>query len=175
MDHAPGIPIDASTLIYLAKADALKDAFGIVGPLAVPPAVWMETVEAGERKGAAEAAVLRVASDRGLLVRIPLDRSASRRATTLARVHRIGRGESQVMAAAEPGGWVLMDDGRASRVAAALGYGPISTVYLPVLGYRLARISARAAQELLIRLTQVVAVRAGVLVRLQAAISEERT
>jgi hypothetical protein len=46
-----GILCDASSLIYLAKADALRGAAGLFGALLAPPSVWRETVDAGEGWG----------------------------------------------------------------------------------------------------------------------------
>jgi predicted nucleic acid-binding protein len=165
-----GTPIDASTLIYLAKADAFREAHAIVGPMLVPEAVWRETVDAGERKGERDPARIRAALRDGRLRRVSLTAAERRAAVGLAARHRLGPGESQVLAAAGKRVRLLIDDGRAARVAAGLGFVPISAVFIPVLGVRENRLAPPAAIELLRRIAAVVGIRAGVLMRLETEI-----
>ena len=167
-----GILSDASTVIYLAKADALHDAGALLGALLVPPAVWRETVESGERRGQLDQARIRSARDQGLLHIVELDPAAERRAIEIKRRRRIGLGESQVLAAARKGSLVLMDDRRAARVAASMGISPARTISLPVLCWRRGWMDSPGALQLLRRLSRVVGVRADVLVRLEAEILE---
>ena len=167
-----GILSDASTVIYLAKADVLHDAGALLGALLVPPAVWRETMEAGERRGQLDQARIRSARDRGLLRLVELDAAIERRAIEIRRRRRIGLGESQVLAVAKKGRLVLVDDHRAARVATSMGISPARTISLPVLCWRRGWLDSSGALQLLRRVTKVVAVRADVLMRLEADILE---
>jgi predicted nucleic acid-binding protein len=170
--HEPGILSDASSVIYLAKADALRDAAALVGALLVPPAVWREAVEAGERRGQLDQARIRLARDQGLLHFVELDPAIEKMAIEIKRRRRIGLGESQVLAVARKGGLVLMDDRRAARVATSMGISPVRTISLPVLCWRRGLIDSSGALDLLRRLTRVVGVRADLLMRLEADVLE---
>ena len=155
-----GLPGDASTLIYLAKADALADAAKCVARILVAPSVWEEAVEAGERIGAPEVPLLRASADSDFLHRVELVGEAHGLAERIARTHRLGRGESEVLALAKQSGRAIVDEGRASRVAEALGVVPISTLFLPVLGRRSGALGVREAVALLHRLAVVANARA---------------
>lgn len=170
--NKPGILSDASSVIYLAEADALRDAAVLVGALLVPPAVWREAVEAGERRGQLDQVSIRSARDQGLLHVLELDPEIEKRAIEIKRRRRIGFGESQVLAIAKQGGLVLMDDRRAARVAMSMGVSPARTISLPVLCWRRGLIDSSGALDLLRRLTRVVGVRADLLMRLEADILE---
>src|SRR6266540_1500479 len=79
------VPGDASTLIYLAKADAFTEASTCIRTILVTPAVWREAVEEGERIGAPEVGRIRAAQERGLLRRVALSPDAEGRASRVAR------------------------------------------------------------------------------------------
>lgn len=93
-------------------------------------------------------------------------------AREIGRAHRIGPGESEVLVVASQGSRVLLDEGRATRVAAALGFIPISTQYLPLLGLWCAAFELPEARRLLRRLSMVTGIRADDLVRLDALLVE---
>jgi predicted nucleic acid-binding protein len=67
-------------------------------------------------------------------VRVELTGQEEALAGSLAGDHRLGRGESEVLALGRRLGRAIVDEGRASRVAAALGIRRVSTLFLPVLG-----------------------------------------
>jgi predicted nucleic acid-binding protein len=168
------LPGDASTLIYLAKADVFEAAARCVGVILVPPAVWRESVEDGERLGYPDAAKIRRAEERSQLRRVHLSSRQEAAAATIADTHRLGLGESEVLALARAGGMALVDEGRASRVARALGIVAVSTLFLPILGLRQRRLDEGAAGELLRKLAIVTGVRADVLVALEERLRKER-
>ena len=95
-----GIPADASVLIYLSKAEAFALAAKCVGPLEVSPAVWREAAEAWEELDAEEVGRMRVAERNRILKRVELGEKTKRRAGDLAARHRLGAGESEVLALA---------------------------------------------------------------------------
>lgn len=168
-----GIPADASTLIYLAKADAFRQVAGIISPIVVPAAVWRESVEEGERIGATEVPRIRKAAGEGLLLRVELSAAEQDLAESIATEHRLGLGESEVLALAKQGGRAMVDEGRASKVAEALGIVPISTLFLPVLGRKKGALGNDTAIELVRRLAVVTGARADTVFAIEQAIREE--
>jgi predicted nucleic acid-binding protein len=167
--------VDASTLIYVAKAGAFDGVARCVETLAVPPAVWEESVVAGERIGAAEVGAIRAAEGRARLRRVRLQPSAARTADRIAAEHRLGRGESEVLALALAQDRVaVIDEGRATRVAQALGLLPISTLFLPLVGRRRGSLARDAALDLLRRLAAVTGARADAVFAIERVITRER-
>lgn len=168
------LPGDASTLIYLAKADAFTDAPGCIDRILVPPSVWREAVEDGERFSYPDVPRIRVAAEDGFVSRVELDDAAQALAGTIATEHRLGVGESEVLALGRGGGRALVDDGRAARVASALGIVPVSTLFLPVLGCRRGMGQA-AAIDFLRRLAIVTGARAETVFEIERFIEEVTT
>lgn len=156
-----GAPADASSLIYLARADAFPALAPVVGRLLAPPGVWFEAVEEGERIGAPEVPRIHRAKELGLLERVSLDASERKRADGLRR-QGLGRGECEVLAIGARTRTVVIDEGRGSRVARASGLEPISTLQLVVLAFRQGNLDARAAHELARELAKVMNVTAEV-------------
>jgi predicted nucleic acid-binding protein len=159
-DEEGGIPGDASTLIYLAKADAFTEASRCVSSILVPPSVWREAVQDGERIGAPEVPRIRAAAQQGFLLQVYLSARQQGLAEEIRSEHRLGRGESEVLALASRSGTALVDEGRASRVAAGMGILPVSTLFLPVLGARRGSLEPQQAIALLRRLAVVTRARA---------------
>lgn len=145
-------PADASSLIYIAKADAFEEIMSCIEAIAAPPSVWREAVEAGERIGAPEVPRIRKAEARGSLRRVSLEEGQVTLAAWIASEHRLGQGESEVLAVARPGSYAIVDEGRAARVGRRLGIVPVSTLFLPVLGRERGGLSATEAVALLRRL-----------------------
>jgi predicted nucleic acid-binding protein len=167
-----GILVDASALIYLAKADAFREAYLSVGAMLIAPAVWQEAVEAGIRRGVADPQTILSAQGAGWLRTIPIPPRVERLARALAERHRIGQGESQVLAIARRETRVVIDDLRASRVAVALGYLPVPTVFLPIIGMRERGLPRQSAAQMLRRLAGVVTLSAGQMVQLETLLGE---
>jgi predicted nucleic acid-binding protein len=144
-------PADASTLIYLAKAEAFEEVAFFLQPILAPPAVWVEAVDQGVTVGAPEVDRIREA-EKGLITKVTLTASIRRKAARLGQRHRIGRGESEVLAMAYKGDLVIVDEGRATSVALAVGLIPFSTLFLPLLGMRLDALNREQATSFLHRL-----------------------
>jgi predicted nucleic acid-binding protein len=153
-----GPPADASSLIYLAKADAMAISAQILGPLVAVPAVWSETVVAGLRLGKPDAAKIQRAAEVGWMRRVQLTPTQEQSAGRLAAAHGLGRGESEALALASTE--VLIDEGRGTKVARQLGLLPISTLFLPVVGLQRGVLGRRGALSLLRRIAPVTGVRA---------------
>jgi predicted nucleic acid-binding protein len=169
------VPADASSLIYLAKADAFELAGGVARPIFVPPSVWQEAVVAGQQVGAPEVPRILVAEREGLLERVELAGSETHLAATIATQHRLGRGESEVLAITPPGGWAIVDEGRATRVARSRGITPVSTIFLAVVGHTAGDLDVNRASELLHRVAGAIGVRSDVLVALEQELRRRKT
>ncbi len=168
------VPADASTLIYVAKADAFGEVALCVRKLLVPPAVWREAVVEGDRVGAAEVPRIRAAEAAGILVRVELSESEQRLAATIAAQNRIGSGESEALAIGSSLGRAIVDEGRGSRVARALGIVPVSTLFSPVVGRQSGRLSSNDGLALLRRLATVIGARADVVQEIEKALRREQ-
>jgi predicted nucleic acid-binding protein len=105
--------------------------------------------------------------------RLDLTTKQEQRASQIASTHRLGQGESETLAAAESGGRVLVDDGRATRVAQALGLVPLSTLFLPVLAVRAGGMSESDALARLRSIATAANARAETVIALQAWIRSE--
>jgi predicted nucleic acid-binding protein len=167
-------PADASSLIYIAKADAFGGVARCVARLLVPPAVWREAVVEGDRVGAAEVPRIHAAQAAGLVERVALSASEQRLAGTIAVEHRLGSGESEVLAIGRSFGHALIDEGRASRVSRALGVITVSTLFLPVVGWQSGRLSRRDAIALLRRLAAVIGARSDVVQEIEKELEGKR-
>jgi hypothetical protein len=164
------LPGDASTLIYIAKADGFATVARCVDTILVAPGVWRESVEDAERLGYPDAARIRTAEQAGSLRRVELSDAERSQAAMLASAHRLGLGESEVLAITPAGGYALVDEGRASRVARTLGLRPISSLFLPILGRRGGKLAEEDAMALLRALAIVTGVRADVVFALEKRI-----
>ena len=157
-----GVPADASSLIYLAKGDAFGPLVPVVRRLLVPPAVWFEAVEEGERIKAPEVPRIRRAEEHDLVARMSL-RPSERTEAKRLREQGLGRGECEALALGARGRTVVIDEGRGSRVARARGLEPISTLQLVVLALRGGNLDGRQARELARELAKFMNVTADVL------------
>lgn len=173
MSYEQELPGDASTLIYLAKADAFEAASFCVPGILVPSAVWREAVETGERFEYPDVPRIRGAEAAGLLRRIDLGEDEQAVAATIAAEHRLGLGESEVLAVGQRIGRALVDEGRAARAARSLGIVAISTLFLPALGRRREGLDETAAVALLRKLAIVTGARADVVFALEEQLRKE--
>ncbi len=172
MSQKEELPGDASTLIYLANANAFSDARRCLERIIAPPGVWREAVEDAERLAYPDVPRIRGAVEDGFVLRVELDDDAQLLAGTLATEHRLGVGESEVLALGLDTGRALLDDGRAARVATTLGVEPVSTLFLPVLGCIVGGLGRDAAIAFLRRLAIVTGARAETVYRIEAFIHE---
>ncbi|MGH3024845.1 MAG: hypothetical protein ACRDLR_00140 [Gaiellaceae bacterium] len=165
-------PGDASTLIYLAKADGFTFAARCVDWIVVPPSVWREAVVDGERIGAPEVPLIREAEQHAFLSRVSLGATEQRDADEIATGNRLGLGESEVLALGRAKKTAIVDEGRAARVAESLGILTVSTLFLPVLGVRRRSMRNTEAVAFLHRLAIVAGARAEVVFEIEQHIRE---
>jgi hypothetical protein len=168
------VPADASSLIYLAKADAFDIAGRVMKPMLAPPSVWREAVLAGEEVGAAEVPRIVLAERQGLVRRIDLSDSEQRLATAIATQNRLGSGESEVLTVTPAGALAIVDEGRATRVARSRGITPISTLFLPIIGRDAGDLDHGQAVDLLRRVAAVIGVRSDVTLALEQELQRRK-
>lgn len=159
--------MDASTLIYLAKARGFKEVSSWVMPMDAPPAVWDEAVVAGARIGAPDVVEIQRAQRAGLVRQVQLSAKARTRAARIREEHRLGAGESEVVAIGHEYPFVILDEGRATSAALAMGLSVVSALFLPVLAYRRGSLTPSRARQLLRRLSMVTGASAEVLQRFE--------
>jgi predicted nucleic acid-binding protein len=134
---------DASPLIILAKANRIRLLPQLYETVAVPPSVWREAVEAGDRRP--ETHLLEEASQSWLRVK-GLPSKAVRVSSTLRRATPLGSGEADAIALAEAlDTAVLMDDSIAVDVARMRGLTTRWTTSVVLEAHAKGILSAREA------------------------------
>jgi predicted nucleic acid-binding protein len=106
---------DAGPLMALAKVDGLSALFRLFPQILIPPAVHEETVIAGQRLGAPDAALLEACChDRTLKITVPSSAS-------ILMMQGLGRGEEESirLAIERRADWLLIDDFDARQAALA--------------------------------------------------------
>ncbi|HID63803.1 MAG TPA: hypothetical protein EYP49_13850 [Anaerolineae bacterium] len=114
---------DASPLIYSAKMNKLEFLVRVVGTVAIPPAVYQEAVDAGQRHRRPDADHIAAAIKEQMIVRLELTAQEAHQLTSrLSTDPRLGAGECEVIAcAAHRSLKALLHDKKARRAAAAQG------------------------------------------------------
>lgn len=145
---------DASPLIYLTKMDKLAFLAQVMGPVAIPPAVYREAVEAGQRHGRPDAARIAAAIREKTVVRLDLTTQETQLTSGLGTDPRLGRGECEVIAcAAHRRLRALLHDKKARRVASAHGVRTIQATDVLFLALLRRHISLTEFKRLLRDLT----------------------
>ena len=171
--------IDASSLIILAKVNALKTLFKTYGSVAVTDAVFDEVVLEGKNRGHTDAWSVEAALNHGWLMRV----SVTSEETDLIQHYRtdypiLGLGECQAMACAEKRNWLLVvEERKAKALAQSRGLQYTIAQTIPVEGYLAGKIPYDDAAALLERIGVAMNTDLAVLNALTAALSaveEER-
>jgi len=167
------IPVDATTLIYLGKADAFGEAVRAVRTFVASPAVWREAVDDAPERYIGDVRKIRAAEQEGAVKQVALGDRDRALASTIRANHRLGQGESEALALAHRRKYAIVDEGRATRVARALGLIPYSTLFLPVLAYDVGELDKAEAKALFRRLAVVAGARAEVVVAIEEYLEEK--
>ena len=147
---------DSSSLIVLARLDALWLLKRVLGVVAILPEVQAETVTAGKAKGYRDALRIEAAIRGGDLVLVQPRQSEQGLALAL------GQSSSAlsytdcltVMCARERLSTLIIEDQRARKAAAANGVEYVTLQALPLQGLIVYRLSYQECDDLLIRIGQ---------------------
>lgn len=134
---APGVVADASSLIVLAKLNALDSLYVIYGPVVITDTVFRETVLEGKRRNKEDALIVEAAIGRGKLVRVSLTQRQQAMAAALrAGTRACDPGEAEAIAYAEDtGSLLIVEDRKAKAVARAQGVQYTIVQMIPFEGY----------------------------------------
>ncbi len=111
---------DASPLIYFAKMQQLDFLAQVVGPVGIPPAVYQEAVESGQRHGRSDAYRIADAISDGIIIQLSLSIEEQELSRTLRAELGLGVGECETIACAMGRELkAILHDKKARRLAAA--------------------------------------------------------
>ena len=129
--------IDASSLIVLAKFNAIQEAVDVYGILGITRSVEQETVYAGKTRGYADAQRIEVAIVNGQIIVSEINNDMNKRATELRRSSTaLSESDCHIIAfAAAKTLPLILQDRRARLAAEAIGVETISIVGLPLAAY----------------------------------------
>jgi predicted nucleic acid-binding protein len=129
--------IDASSLIVLAKLDALQEAVDIYGILGITQSVEQETVRAGKTRGYADAYRIEQAIANSLIIVTKLDNATIKRVSELRRSSTaLSESDCHIIACAAISALPLVLQDRRARLATeAIGVETISIVGFPLAAY----------------------------------------
>lgn len=110
---------NASPLIYAAKIGFLEAMEKLYGKILIPPAVYIEVVEEGAKKKAADSLVIKEAVTKGYLQVVQLNEGAKAEGKVLTKTQDISLGEAEAIALAKQvKAQLLIIDERGGTVAA---------------------------------------------------------
>jgi predicted nucleic acid-binding protein len=139
---------DASPLIYFAKLDELTLLSTVLGPIAAPPSVIAETVDAGKRRHQPDAERIRQAIIDGAVAPLQLTKQESSLAQTLHQNTALGAGECEVIICASQRGFkALLHDKKARSMAMRYDVKTISVTDVLFLALLRRKISLRSFKE----------------------------
>lgn len=165
---------DASSLIVLARLDALWLLNRVYGAVAIIPDVALETVERGKAKGYPDALKIEAALETGELVVITPTRSEQGIALVFRqRAAALSRTDCLVLACARERELTLvMEDQRAKNLAEAQAIYTVTIRALPLQGYIGGRLSYKECDSLLVEIGQAMHTDPAILHTLRAAAQE---
>jgi predicted nucleic acid-binding protein len=165
---------DASSLIVLARENALWLLERILGVVAIVPGVEIETAIQGKARGYADAHRIDAAIAVGKLVVITPTAAEQRLATSTNRgAPALSRTDCMTLACArERGLTLIIEDRRGRNVAMDQGITYVTIQVLPLQGFIAAQLSYAECTDLLIRLGQAMHTDQAILRVLQAAANE---
>ena len=168
---APGVVAGASSLIVLAKLNALDVLHAIYGPVVIMDTVFGETVLEGKRRNKEDALVVEAAIERGRLVRISLTQKQQALAAALrAGARACDPGEAEAIAYAEDtDALLIIEDRKAKAIARARGVQYTIVQMIPFEGYVGELISYEQCIDLMERVAIAMSTDIAVLMGMKAA------
>ncbi len=165
---------DASSLIVLARQDALWLLERVFGPVALVPGVEIETVGQGKAKGYADAERIEAAITAGQLVVISPTSAEKRLAASLNRAApAFSRTDCLTLACArEHGLTLIMEEQRGRNVAVAHDIVYVTIQVLPLQGFITGQLRFAECDDLLTRIGRAMRTDEAILTVLRTAASE---
>lgn len=164
---------DASPLIYFAKLDELALLSVVVGPVAAPPSVIAETVDAGKKRRKPDAKRIQQAIADDIIIPLQLTEREASLAQTLHQNTTLGIGECEVIICAEQRGFkAILHDKKARSVAVHHGVKTINITDILFLALLRRKISLGSFKELLHGLAIITGLSAATLLE-QEALADE--
>lgn len=165
--------VDASSLIVLARQDALWLLERVFGKVALVPGVQVETVVQGKAKGYADAGRIEAAITAGKLVVILPTAAESRLAAKMNQSTSLSRTDCLTLACAKERGMTLvMEEQRGRNVAIAHDIAYVTIQALPLHGFIGKQLSFAECDDLLARIGRAMRTDQAILTVLRAAASE---
>ncbi len=165
---------DASSLIVLARQNALWLLERVFGQVALVPGVEIETVTQGKAKGYTDAIQIETAITAGRLIVISPTAAEKRLALSLSRsAPALSRTDCMTLACAKERGLTLvMEEQRGRNVAVAHEIPYVTIQVLPLQGFITGRLSFAECDELLTRIGGAMRTDQAILTVLRTAASE---
>lgn len=153
-DHlTPTVITDASSLIIIAKLEAIDVLHEVYGTIGIPPAVFRETVQAGYERGKSDAFAIDAAIRSGQVVVVKLSPGQSVFAQHLYMTNMLGWGECESLAYAQTENiHVLIEERKGRSIARAEGINYTILQVFPLQGFIQRRISYDTCVNLLDRI-----------------------
>lgn len=131
------LAIDASSLIVLAKFNAIQEAVDVYGTLGITRSIEQETVHAGKTRGYADALRIETAIAKGQIIVSEISSDIGKRATELRKSSTaLSESDCHIIAfAAAKKLPLVLQDRRARLAAEGAGIETISIVGLPLAAY----------------------------------------
>lgn len=166
---------DASPLIYFARMNQLEFLAQVVGTVAIPPAVYQETVEAGRRRRKPANRIAKAIEEQ-IIVRLALTAQEIQLTSTLNADPRLGTGECEVIAcAARRGLKTLLHDKKPRGVAAAYNVRTMQAADVLFLALLHRHVSLNEFKTLLRDLAALIGMNAATLLEREALAEEIAT
>lgn len=150
---SPTIITDASSLIIIAKLEAINVLHQVYGTIGIPPAVFRETVQAGYERGKSDAFAIDAAIRSGQVVVVRLSSSQIAFAQYLYMTNMLGWGECESLAYAQTKNLhVLIEERKGRSIARTEGINYTILQVFPLQGFIQRKISYDTCVNLLDRI-----------------------
>ncbi len=166
----PTVITDASSLIIIAKLEAIDMLYQVYGTIGIPPAVFRETVQVGFERGKSDAFTIDAAIRSGQVVVVKLSSAQVAFAQHFYNANMLGWGECESLAYAKATNiQVLIEELKGRSVARSEGIGYTVLQVFPLQGFIQHKISYDSCVSLLDRIAVMMNTDLAILQALQSA------
>ena len=164
------IVADASSLIIIAKLEAIDTLYQVYGTIGIPPAVFRETVQVGFERRKSDAFTIDVAIRSGHVVVVKLSSAHVAFAQHLYMANTLGWGECETLAfARDTNVQALIEERKGRSIARAEGIRYTTLQVFPLQGFIQHKISYDICVNLLDRIAVMMNTDLSILHALQSA------